>query len=227
MPAPPHIAVMLFTRSSTQEAQAKHFCNGHARRKAIAAQLISHTKKVVQQSGLPLFVVDSASQQGHTFGERLEHAFAQAFAAGYEQVICLGNDTPGLTPALLRSAASQLQQEDFVFGRAADGGVYLMGLSRQSMVQLDFRQISWNTSHVFAQLCAQTAPATVSILAPILSDTDDRAGILRISSSSNLGKLTHVLWSLLQVAPTKINYSFSPIPSAVVATKSLRAPPVL
>lgn len=223
----PHIAVLLFTRSSTQEAQAKHFCHGHARREAIAAQLISHTKKVVQQSGLPLFVVDSASQRGHTFGERLEHAFAQAFAAGYEQVICLGNDTPGLTPALIRSAASQLQQKDFVFGQAADGGVYLMGLSRQSMAQLNFRQISWNTSHVFDQLCTQTAPATVSILAPVLSDADDRAGILRISSRLNSGKLTHVLQSLLQVVSSNINYSFSPIPSAATATQSLRAPPVL
>lgn len=218
---------MLFTRSSAQEAQAKHFCHRYSRRKAIAAQLISHIKKIVQQSGLPLFIVNSASQRGHTFGERLEHAFAQAFAAGYEQVICLGNDTPGLTPALLRNAATQLQRKDFVFGQAADGGVYLMGLSRQSMAQLDFRQISWNTSHVFAQLCVQTAPAKVSILAPILSDADDRVGILCISRYSNLGKLTQVLQSLLQVVSSKINYSFSPIPSAVVATKSLRAPPVL
>lgn len=217
---------MLFTRTPSEEAQVKRFCHSRSKSEAIAAKLIDHTQKLVQQAGLQLVVIDSSRQQGHTFGERLHYAFLQAFAEGYENVICLGNDTPGLSPKILRAAADALQQQDFVFGQATDGGVYLMGMHRHTLPLLDFSAISWNTSLVFEELCQQTALATTAILAPILADADNAGDILILSAKHTLGKLAAWLCELLVAVRLYFTDYTSHLPLATPAATGLRGPPV-
>ena len=221
-----HTAVLLFTRTSAEEAQAKRFCRSRRKNEAIASGLIKRSHDLVQQAGLPLVVIDSARQQGSTFGERLQHAFAQAFAQGYEQIICLGNDTPGLTPATLRQAAEALEQQDYVFGQATDGGVYLMGMHRHTFQQLDFSAISWNTALVFEELCQQTAAAYTAVLTPILPDADTCGDVLALSAQRSLGSFADWLRNLLlYFRPYFIHYT-SCTPQAVPAATSLRGPPL-
>ncbi|CAM3659596.1 DUF2064 domain-containing protein [Pontibacter korlensis] len=225
-PARAHTAILLFTRTSAEEACVKSFCRGLNKSKAIASALISRTKMLVEQTGLPLVIIGSDKQQGNTFGERLQDAITQVWKRGYDSVICLGNDTPGLTPATLRAAADALQQHSFVFGKATDGGVYLMGMHRHTLPQLNLKAISWNTSLVFEELQQQTLSASTTILAPVLADADNAEDILSLSADYALGPLVIWLRTLLcfTKAPFIPSVSFSPL--AIPAATGLRGPPV-
>ncbi|MFD0905828.1 TIGR04282 family arsenosugar biosynthesis glycosyltransferase, partial [Actinomadura sediminis] len=76
--------------------------------------------------------VEVIPQRGGGLDERLANAFADAFAgdgAG-RPLVLIGMDTPQVTPALLAAAAGALDGRDAVFGPAADGGFWLLGLRR-------------------------------------------------------------------------------------------------
>lgn len=69
-------------------------------------------------------------QRGDGLDERLAWAFADAFRLRSEPLVLIGMDTPQVTSALLRCAADALARCDAVFGPAADGGFWLLGLRR-------------------------------------------------------------------------------------------------
>ncbi|GAA0354933.1 TIGR04282 family arsenosugar biosynthesis glycosyltransferase [Actinoallomurus spadix] len=65
-------------------------------------------------------------QRGGGLDERLANAFADAGGPA----VLVGMDTPQVTPARLTRAARSLGEGDAVFGPAADGGFWLLGLRR-------------------------------------------------------------------------------------------------
>ncbi|MFB4318263.1 TIGR04282 family arsenosugar biosynthesis glycosyltransferase [Actinomadura sp. 21ATH] len=67
-------------------------------------------------------------QRGGGLDERLAHAFDDAY--GGRPIVLIGMDTPQVTPALLERAGHALRTADAVFGPAADGGFWLLGLAR-------------------------------------------------------------------------------------------------
>ncbi|WP_433337621.1 TIGR04282 family arsenosugar biosynthesis glycosyltransferase [Spirillospora sp. CA-294931] len=67
-------------------------------------------------------------QRGGGLDERLAHAFDDAYAG--RPLVLIGMDTPQVTRRLLRLAARALRSCDAVFGPAADGGFWLLGLNR-------------------------------------------------------------------------------------------------
>ncbi|MEU8342768.1 TIGR04282 family arsenosugar biosynthesis glycosyltransferase [Spirillospora sp. NPDC048832] len=67
-------------------------------------------------------------QRGAGLDERLAAAFTNAWAG--RPLVLIGMDTPQVTPALLQRAARDLRRRDAVFGPAADGGFWLLGLRR-------------------------------------------------------------------------------------------------
>jgi len=104
----------------------------------LQAQLIAHTLSAcppgtsVACDGL----VDagdhtSFDQQGAHLGERLSHAVDRVGAP----VLVVGTDLPSLTRDDLRAADRALDDADVVFGPAADGGYWLIGL-RQAAPEL-------------------------------------------------------------------------------------------
>ena len=154
MPAPSrNIALLLFLRSETQEALAKPLAEGGRRvNTAIYQRLNQYIRRQARESGLPLLVVKGGRQTGRTFGERLANAFEYAFGQGYSHVIAIGNDCLSLDAGRLREAAGQLEQGDIVFGPAKDGGVYLLGLSRQAFSRRLFLGLPWQTGQLMAAL---------------------------------------------------------------------------
>ena len=63
-------------------------------------------------------------------GDRLREATGRLFAAGADRVLVVGTDCPYLKPEIYRQAAGCLDRgSDVVFGPAADGGYYLVGLA--------------------------------------------------------------------------------------------------
>jgi len=63
-------------------------------------------------------------------GDKLARAFADAFREHYHQVMIIGADCPALTPRTLADGFAGLRDHELVLGPAADGGYYLIGLSR-------------------------------------------------------------------------------------------------
>jgi rSAM/selenodomain-associated transferase 1 len=75
---------------------------------------------------------DVIAQRGSGLDERLAAAFAEAHAALPLPMVLIGMDTPQVTPTLLAEAAGMVDcgEADAVFGPAADGGYWLLGLRR-------------------------------------------------------------------------------------------------
>jgi len=71
-------------------------------------------------------------QRGGGLDERLAAAFADAHATLPAPMVLVGMDTPQVTSGLLADAARALAsgEADAVFGPAADGGFWLLGLRR-------------------------------------------------------------------------------------------------
>jgi rSAM/selenodomain-associated transferase 1 len=85
-------------------------------------------------------------QSSGDLGQRMRAAFQYLYSEGFEKVIILGTDCPGLTALDLKNAFLTLDSCDLVFGPALDGGYYLLG-SRQFHPDL-FADIPWSTDKV-------------------------------------------------------------------------------
>ena len=95
-------------------------------------------------------VTDWRGQGRGDLGARMRRAFAAAFRSGAGSVVMLGTDSPGLPGRLVRAAFRELRSAEVVVGPAADGGYYLIGLSRPCPALLTrmpwSRRISWPPS---------------------------------------------------------------------------------
>ncbi len=112
-----------------------------------------------------------ATQPAGDLGVRLRRAFGSAFSGHARRVAVVATDVPDLTAVVLRQALAGLRDHDVVLGPAADGGYYLIGMTR-ARPEL-FLGIDWGTGRV----CAQTRDAIgrqgLSVLElPTLGDVD-------------------------------------------------------
>ena len=82
-------------------------------------------------------------------GYKMRSAFARAFESGSKRVVTIGIDCPDIDSEILTAGFDSLQQKDLVIGSAADGGYYLIGLTR-SIPKL-FQNIDWGTEKVLKQ----------------------------------------------------------------------------
>lgn len=69
-------------------------------------------------------------QTSGDLGERMAAAFNKAFSEGASRVVIVGTDCPELDAPRSAEAFERLMDHDLVLGPAADGGYYLIGLSR-------------------------------------------------------------------------------------------------
>jgi rSAM/selenodomain-associated transferase 1 len=117
--------------------------------------------------GLPWRVQPPAG----SLGERMNHAFADTFAAGATRAVIIGTDCPGLTAAVLHQAFAQLATHDLVAGPATDGGYYLLGM-KQLHSSL-FANKQWSTATVLADTLADAARLGLRVAQlPTLADVD-------------------------------------------------------
>ncbi len=89
-------------------------------------------------------------------GARMARALRDAMAQGYDAMVLIGSDIPGISTALVQRAFEALAGAPVVLGPASDGGYYLIGLSRD-MKQADlpalFAGMPWGSSAVLADTC--------------------------------------------------------------------------
>lgn len=87
-------------------------------------------------------------QRGDDLGQRMEHCFRNAFSRGFRRVIVIGSDVPDLPEEIIGNAFRFLNTFDCVIGPSLDGGYYLIGFRRDSLLPEAFRGIQWGTDIV-------------------------------------------------------------------------------
>ncbi len=107
-------------------------------------------------------IYDKKQQQGTDLGARMEHAFAQGFAKGFENIVIIGSDLYDLNQEHIEQAFEALTTTDYVIGPAIDGGYYLLGM--KSLTSRLFANKKWGTASVLKETLVDLTHETVTIL---------------------------------------------------------------
>lgn len=116
---------------------------------------------------------NSRCQISGDLGQRMQAAFAEMFAHGFELCCIIGSDAPDLPLPYILEAYRLLEapHTDVVLGPSKDGGYYLLGLC-QVWSQL-FVNIPWSTAAVLERtLTAARDSALTAVLLPEWQDID-------------------------------------------------------
>ncbi|MGZ0016261.1 TIGR04282 family arsenosugar biosynthesis glycosyltransferase [Yeosuana sp. AK3] len=151
----------------------------------IYKHLLKHTAQISKKSTADKFVFYSENiikndlwnsgvfikklQKGSDLGERMEHAFTELFALGYEKVVIIGSDLLDLKTTHIDNAFKLLQEHDLVIGPAKDGGYYLFGMKK--VQQNIFKNKAWGTSTVLKDTLIDIQNCTFTLL-EALNDID-------------------------------------------------------
>jgi rSAM/selenodomain-associated transferase 2/rSAM/selenodomain-associated transferase 1 len=109
-------------------------------------------------------------------GARMQASLGAAFSEGSQRAVLIGSDIPGLSSATILQAFDALTLHDLVFGPAADGGYYLIGLTAAC-----FRRgttflgpgIAWGSPDVLARTLGMVRDARLThTLLNTLADVD-------------------------------------------------------
>ncbi len=113
-------------------------------------------------------------QQGNNIGERMCHAFLDVLAQGFERCVLIGSDSPDLPVGKVNDAFDKLDSADLVLGPSTDGGYYLIGCKRQSLLPSIFYDIRWSTANVFLETIKRIAESGLKFAQlPQWSDIDE------------------------------------------------------
>ncbi len=115
-------------------------------------------------------------QSGADLGQRMQHAFAALFHAGYAKVSIIGSDCLELTPEIIRNAFSLLEVNDVAIGPSADGGYYLLGMKQLHPAL--FQGKSWSTGSVLNDTLEDCSRQSLTyFLLPQLNDIDEEKDV--------------------------------------------------
>ncbi len=142
-------AIIFFSRSASYEADKKSFLKtSFNSNKKIAESLIDHSLITIKKTEFPFYIFDETRQTGKTFNERLLSAIDYGFTKGHSSLIVIGNDCPQLTAKDIVNASEKLSSNDFVIGPTYNGGLYLIGLTKNAAYNNLITNIKWQTSTV-------------------------------------------------------------------------------
>ncbi len=171
---------------------------GEERALSIYLELLTHTHTIAAAADADKFIfyadevrVDdcwvgarfSKELQGdYDLGRKMKEAFSIVFEKGYQQAIIIGSDCLELSTAIIEEAFEVLKQKDIVLGPAADGGYYLLGMTK--LVALIFENKEWSTETVFNQTVEDLQRENISYSALItLTDVDTEADWIKTKFS--------------------------------------------
>jgi rSAM/selenodomain-associated transferase 1 len=102
-------------------------------------------------------------------GERMQRIMASVPPG---PLVIVGTDIPAIRAAHIAQAFRALGRHDAVFGPAADGGYWLVGLRRRPSVPKAFCAVRWSSRHALADTLANLKNRNVALLA-VLGDVDN------------------------------------------------------
>jgi glycosyltransferase A (GT-A) superfamily protein (DUF2064 family) len=224
-------AIVVFTQLPARDARRKRLAGAEPlfdlllRRTLDAAAALEAVDLVVAgdpgAAPLPLGA-RVVAQRGDSFGERLANAFDDVRSLGYDVVVTVGADFPGLTPRHLAAAFEALERATTVLGPARDGGIYLIGTRHDPRPTL--RGIDWLTGRVLEQLVARVSDAAV--LPEWLADIDRRNDLRAVPSAAALDlEVARLIAALLERQRAPSPRFVPPLQPALLAPIDPRGPP--
>jgi rSAM/selenodomain-associated transferase 1 len=133
-------------------------------------------------------------QQGDDLGERMQRAIGHLLSRGFTNVVLIGGDLPPLPLSTFHAAYGALNAgRDVVLGPSADGGYYLVGMSRP-IADL-FTGIAWSRADVFQNTVDKLARAGLTCECVPLSrdiDTPEDLKILSRDRQELTGRMKNV-----------------------------------
>ena len=144
-------AILFFTRAPHREAWVKRWTTDRKKNLEIARVLYHNARNQLESSGFPVFEISDAKQRGNSFGERFNNAFLDVFSRGYEQIIAVGSDNPGLDSIDWLEIASFVRNGKTVLGPDRRGGIYLLGISRQQFESVNLKDSPWQTPESYLE----------------------------------------------------------------------------
>ena len=121
-------------------------------------------------------------QHTGNLGERMQKAFEEGFAQGYQRICIIGSDCYEITADIIRNAFDKLQINDVVLGPTEDGGYYLLGM-RQLYTSL-IENKRWSTNTVLSDTLTDISDQNLTVaLLPTLTDIDEEKDLKSISFS--------------------------------------------
>jgi rSAM/selenodomain-associated transferase 1 len=117
-------------------------------------------------------------QGGGDLGARMQQLFDRAPPG---PVVIVGTDIPDVTRGHIAAAFRLLGRHDAVFGPAADGGYWLVGLRRRPHVLQPFRGVRWSTEHALSDTQANLHGCSIAQL-PTLCDIDTATDLARCAA---------------------------------------------
>ncbi|MET7332291.1 TIGR04282 family arsenosugar biosynthesis glycosyltransferase [Nonomuraea sp. NPDC005650] len=167
--------------------QAAALAEAALRDSLLAVSAAPATQRVLALDGLPGSWLPPGfaviPQRGAGLDERLAAAFSDAYRLRPEPVVLIGMDTPQVTPALLGAAAEALAGHDAVFGPAADGGFWLLGLRQPDASLLLGVPMSHPETGKLQLDRLDRAGLSVQLL-PELTDVDTAADALAVAAQA-------------------------------------------
>ncbi len=94
-------------------------------------------------------------------------------------VVIIGTDVPDIRPHHVAEAFRLLGRFDAVFGPAADGGYWLVGLRRRPHVPDIFKGVRWSSPHALDDTVANLGRGRTAVLLETLEDIDDGESLRR------------------------------------------------
>lgn len=114
--------------------------------------------------------------QGHgDLGRRMERLL-HTLPPG--PVVIVGSDIPDLGATHVAAAFDRLARADWVFGRADDGGYWLVGARRRRPPYRPFAGVRWSSAYALADTVANLNGQRIAYL-HVLSDIDTGADLTR------------------------------------------------
>ena len=153
------LKIYTFLLNKTKEVTLNLPCN----------KVVYYSVKIRQNDLWSANFYEKEPQKGNDLGERMENAFKDAFAKGYEKVLIIGSDLYDLTPKHIHEAFETLKNNDVVIGPAKDGGYYLLGM--KTLQTTIFKNKKWGTATVRKETLKDLQNASIHVLEE-LNDID-------------------------------------------------------
>lgn len=136
--------------------------------------------------------VECIAQHPGDLGQRMQAAAARAFSRGAKRVVIIGTDCPSIDEPTLSEAFVALVKNDVVYGPAADGGYYLIGLSKPCP-QL-FTGIAWGENRVLEQSFTAARESFLNVaMLEIREDVDTPADLPAAEATLAVGESISVI----------------------------------
>jgi len=114
-------------------------------------------------------------------GQRMQRIFDRCSRG---PLIIVGTDIPFITREIIAKAFRELRRADAVFGRAEDGGYWLVGLNRRPRRLAPFENVRWSSPHALADTLRNLRAYRVAF-AETLFDIDTEADYRRYLGKRN------------------------------------------